>query len=461
MRRILYFLILSFLFSYPALSQTFQQVNTTIGKTPDIIININGGETRINAGNLLGTGVLETTFSNFAGNAVPMSIAFDGTYYWVVGGGFSSGDVAQLDVNFNLITTQNVGIDFRSIFYDPIDGEVYAKNYGLDLLRLHTNPFDGGYDVVFTGIFQDLQSKVCVSSDGSTMFDEINGSARSYDFATGNVINTFTLDLQHDLNWPRGNLLAHSGTYLLTFANNTVYAYSPTDGSFIASSSLASMPASDEWSMCYTNGMFFVTSSDDATWYAWTIDEGVIPVELTSFTATANNGNVQLNWSTATETNNQGFEVQRKNGNNEFKKVGFVGGHGTTTETQTYSFIDEKVTEGTYTYRLRQIDFDGSFDYSDEVNVEVTIPLEFALEQNYPNPFNPSTVIKYYIPEKAFVSLFVYNLLGKKVAALVNGIKKAGRYEVTFNASNLPSGVYIYSLKGGSFNSVKKMILMK
>ncbi|UCH64705.1 MAG: T9SS type A sorting domain-containing protein, partial [Ignavibacterium sp.] len=114
-----------------------------------------------------------------------------------------------------------------------------------------------------------------------------------------------------------------------------------------------------------------------------------------------------------------------------------------------------------YIYRLKQIDFNGVFDYSDEVIVEVTIPLEFALEQNFPNPFNPSTVIKYSIPHDGFVTLDVFNLLGEKVASLVNGIQKAGRYEINFDASNLASGIYVYNLKSGNFSSVRKMLLMR
>jgi len=187
----------------------------------------------------------------------------------------------------------------------------------------------------------------------------------------------------------------------------------------------------------------------------------VVPVELTSFAADIADDNVQLNWRTATEINNQGFEIQRRTGDGEFEKVGFVPGHGTTTDIQTYSYVDSKVASGKYTYRLKQIDFNGTFEYSDAVAVEVTAPLEFTLEQNYPNPFNPSTVIKYSIPENGFVSLVVYNLLGEKVASLVNGVQDAGRYEISFDASNFASGIYVYSLKSGSFSSVKKMLLMK
>ena len=186
-----------------------------------------------------------------------------------------------------------------------------------------------------------------------------------------------------------------------------------------------------------------------------------IPVELTSFTASVIDNQVQLNWLTATEVNNSGFEVERKAGAGSFEKVGFIPGFGTTTELRSYSFVDQKVGVGLYSYRLKQVDFNGTFAYSEEVNVEVNPPLVFALEQNYPNPFNPSTMIKYSIPQDGFVNLFIYNLLGEKVATLVNSIQKAGRYEVNFDASRFASGVYFYSIEAGSYKSVKKMLLMK
>ena len=156
-----------------------------------------------------------------------------------------------------------------------------------------------------------------------------------------------------------------------------------------------------------------------------------------------------------------GFEVQRITTNSNYEKIGYVAGFGTTTDPKEYRFTDTDVSAGTYTYRLKQIDFDGSYEYSPEVSVEVTPPIEYSLEQNYPNPFNPSTVIKYSIPENGFVTLDVYNLLGEKVASLVNGVQEAGRYEINFDASNLGSGIYLYSLKSGSFNLDKKMLLMK
>ncbi|MBE0569982.1 MAG: T9SS type A sorting domain-containing protein [Ignavibacteriaceae bacterium] len=188
-----------------------------------------------------------------------------------------------------------------------------------------------------------------------------------------------------------------------------------------------------------------------------------IPVELISFNASIINKKVHLNWSAATETNNSGFEILRFTQNdNEWNSIGFVPGFGTTTEPKSYSFSDEDVTTGTYNYRLKQIDFDGMFTYSNEIEVEVDFtPKEFVLYQNYPNPFNPSTVISYQLPLSSDVTLKVYDVLGNEVATLVNEEKQAGVYEVEFDGSSLASGMYLYKLQAGSFIETKKMILTK
>jgi hypothetical protein len=190
----------------------------------------------------------------------------------------------------------------------------------------------------------------------------------------------------------------------------------------------------------------------------------IIPVELTSFTAAALGSNVELNWTTATETNNQGFHIERSNGG-EFESVGFVAGHGTTTEIQNYNFVDRNVEVGNYSYRLKQIDYDGTYEYSDVVEVEVIAPAEFSLEQNYPNPFNPSTKISFRLAADSRVSLKVFDVLGQEVMTLVNNELVAGVYDVDFNASGLNSGVYFYKLEasgnGVQFSDVKKMILTK
>ena len=183
----------------------------------------------------------------------------------------------------------------------------------------------------------------------------------------------------------------------------------------------------------------------------------VVPVELASFTAQVIKDGVELTWTTATETNNQGFQVEKMNTTGSYEQVGYVAGFGTTTEPKTYSFIDSKLETGNYTYRLKQIDFDGSYEYSNELNVEVELPLEYALEQNYPNPFNPSTTISYTIPEDAFVKLAVYNMLGEEVTTIVNSTQKAGKYDVNFNASQLSSGVYVYRIETANFTASREI----
>ncbi|MCU0331804.1 MAG: choice-of-anchor B family protein [Ignavibacteriaceae bacterium] len=187
---------------------------------------------------------------------------------------------------------------------------------------------------------------------------------------------------------------------------------------------------------------------------------GSIPVELTSFSAAVDNQNVTLKWSTSSEKNNQGFEVQRKN-ESEYYSIGFVEGNGTSTEINNYTFIDRDVKSGNYYYRLKQIDFNGSSDYSDEIFVEITSPIDFELEQNFPNPFNPATTIRISLPANGFVNLSIYNLVGEKVSELVNGELQQGEHNLTFNASELPSGLYIAKLSAGNFNQSIKMTLLK
>ena len=190
-----------------------------------------------------------------------------------------------------------------------------------------------------------------------------------------------------------------------------------------------------------------------------------VPVELTSFAATTDNKNVNLNWTTATELNNSGFQIERSSGS-EYQVVGFVAGHGTTTDLQNYSYTDQNVNAGSYSYRLKQIDFNGAFEYSNVIEIEVIGVKEFALSQNYPNPFNPSTKINFSLAVDSKVSLKIFDVLGQEVATLINGQLAAGSQEVSFNASSLNSGVYFYridadGIDGQEFSSVRKMILTK
>jgi hypothetical protein len=190
-----------------------------------------------------------------------------------------------------------------------------------------------------------------------------------------------------------------------------------------------------------------------------------LPVELTTFTVSVKNELVKLNWETATEVNNYGFEVERASYSTThlqiWKKIGFVNGNGNSNSPKNYSFVDNNVVSGKYSYRLKQIDNDGQFEYSGAIEIDLEKPSSYELYQNYPNPFNPSTIISFSVPVTAPVTLKIFDVLGNEVATLINEEKPAGVYEIEFNATNLSSGVYFYKVLAGSFIEAKKMLLTK
>ncbi len=189
---------------------------------------------------------------------------------------------------------------------------------------------------------------------------------------------------------------------------------------------------------------------------------GTIPVSLESFSAYFENELVRIQWATATETNNYGFEIEKCTKDNpEWLKISFIPGHGTSSEKHTYNFNDEIIETGQYFFRLKQIDYDGGFKYSEVIEVGCFVKNRYSLTQNYPNPFNPITKIKFSIAKESQVSLSIFNVLGERVRDLKNEIMKPGYYEVEFNASELASGIYLYRIKAGDFVQTKKMILMK
>jgi hypothetical protein len=190
-----------------------------------------------------------------------------------------------------------------------------------------------------------------------------------------------------------------------------------------------------------------------------------VPVELAAFRADVNEGSVVLNWQTASETNNKGFEVQRNSGEG-YQVVGFVQGNGTSTSSHSYTFTDKNVNSGSYTYRLRQVDFSGKSEYSQEVSVSVELPKVYTLSQNYPNPFNPTTQISFNLAADSKVTLKIFDVLGQEVTTLLNGDMTAGAHNVNFDASKLTSGMYLYKIEakgvdGTNFTAIKKMMLTK
>ncbi len=195
--------------------------------------------------------------------------------------------------------------------------------------------------------------------------------------------------------------------------------------------------------------------------YIETSGLNVNPVELIAFTSSVHENNVTLNWSTSFEINNSGFDIERKIINGQWSRIGFVNGSGTTNEMKYYSFTDRAGT-GKYHYRLKQIDYNGSYEYFELTEeVIIGIPYKYELSQNFPNPFNPSTKIYYTIPNNEHITLKVYDITGRLVKTLVNVSQSTGYYEINFDASDLPGGVYFYSLLSGGFTNTRRMVLIK
>ncbi|MFZ1517146.1 MAG: reprolysin-like metallopeptidase [Ignavibacteriaceae bacterium] len=239
----------------------------------------------------------------------------------------------------------------------------------------------------------------------------------------------------------------------------TLVASTPNDGS--ESVTIPNTPSTTARIKVEAVGNIFFDLSN----VNFTIEE-TIPVELISFTAQRIDAGVELNWKTATEINNSGFTIERGRDDENFATIGFVSGKGTTTEISNYNYVDTEIESGKYYYRLKQTDFDGTFEYLNVVLVDVGLPKQFVLSQNHPNPFNPSTTIKFQLPVDANVKIELFNAIGQKVSELLNSDLSGGVHEVTFEGSKLSSGIYYYTMNavgngGNNFNSTKKMILMK
>ena len=191
------------------------------------------------------------------------------------------------------------------------------------------------------------------------------------------------------------------------------------------------------------------------------INTTYVPVELTNFSSLVDGNSVILSWGTSTETNNKGFSIERKSDKSTWQEIGFAPGYGTSSQLHSYSYSDSHLSAGLYSYRLKQIDYNGSSKYSNVVSVIVSIPAEFRLDQNYPNPFNPSTIISYSIPVQSFVSVKIYNITGEEITSLVNEVQTKGHHQINFNGKNFASGIYFVRMKAGNFTSTIKMNILK
>ncbi len=358
---------------------------------------------------------------------------------------------------------------------------------GYDAAFLSYGNYGGGNNTSL----EDPDAAVIINylQSGGAVYLE-GGDALGYDQSSNStLLNMFGVASASDgssSGTPVTNLAGQAGTLTegmnftaSTQPNNTyIDLYVPGTGSLaftqagVGNVGVQNNGTSGQRTFCFSYALSYLTDASSPTTKADLLNqiEGFfnleVPVELTSLSANIVNNNVQLNWQTATETNNRGFEVERSSDNNSFTKVGFVPGRGTTTEKSSYSYIDKDASDGKLYYRLKQVDFNGAFEYSGIVEVNYTIPVEFNLSQNYPNPFNPSTKIKFSLAADSKVSIKVYNLLGQQIAVLLSGEYEAGRHEINFDAASMSSGIYFYVINaagknGNNFTSTKKMTLMK
>lgn len=314
----------------------------------------------------------------------------------------------------------------------PAFGNVYGKYY----LKVSSFPYNTSNKVVTYHLFHH------------------HGDAYTSIYTEVPQVMQVTHDTIIAVNQSQFNVLAEAGAYVCISKNNEIIAAEEVTGTEVVLN-IGNLSDGDILMLTVSKQNRFRYSKQIR------VIEGGVPVELLSFSASTMDNGVMLEWSTATESNNKGFEIERVSTSTS-EIIAFVDGKGTTTETQTYSFLDKNPSNEKLTYRLHQLDFNGTKKEVSSTEIEVNnLPVSFALNQNFPNPFNPSTVINYDVPVKGKIALVVYDVIGNTVAELVNEVKEPGRYNVNFDASGLSSGLYIYQLKANGFVSSKKMMYLK
>lgn len=374
-------------------------------------------------------------FANFEGNQIITLMGFTGYPTGTADRVSPLGDyttwTAKVNARINIDATVSIEI---SKSFDETTGQLDATVYLTPLQDLTGQYL---YNVVLTEdslIYNQVNNNVCTTGGANWVHkwvvrSMING-------ATGQNVNTGST-------WNNGDMISESVSYNVSSNFNydhcklTVFVYKQNSPLY-----LAQIQQGEQWPL----------------------KGGVTPVEMTTFTSSVGFNGITLNWTTASELNNNGFEVEKSTDGKNFQKIGFVKGAGTTTQSHNYSYLDKLNLEGqtTFYYRLKQLDFNGVSQYSNVLTILYnSIPKNFKLSQNYPNPFNPTTTINYSVAKESSVSIKIYDLMGREVATLVNEKKEPGTYEVNFNALNLSSGIYFYRMSAGEFTSIKKMTVLK
>ncbi|MDP1677509.1 MAG: T9SS type A sorting domain-containing protein [Bacteroidota bacterium] len=417
--------------------------------------------------NLVGTGAIGRGVAIQAdGKIVVAGSVHNGLNYDFALVRYNSNGTLDNTFNFNGIVTTEVGLstDEGNSVAIQGDGKILvagSSNNGVDedfaLVRYNTNgtvdstfDSDGRVTTAF-GTSYDIGRSVVIQADGKILVAGFMYNGVNTDFAVVRYTSTGALDSTFDSD---AKVTTEVGSSVNDIANNVALQ---SDGKIVVA------------------GYTYNGADYDFAVVRYTGSSGPLPVELISFTASAKQNGVELKWNTATEVNNYGFEIERAINNGQlsmvnWSKTGFVEGNGTTNSPKAYSFYDKNLSSGKYSYRLKQIDRDGKFSYSQSVEVMIgSAPKEFALIQNYPNPFNPSTMIGYQLSVSSTIKLTVFDVLGREIAVLANGKQEAGNYTVQFDAKNLSGGLYFYQLQirqteGGrarDFVETKKMIFAK
>ena len=406
------------------------------------------------------------------------SAEFDGTYFYVASN-FSS-LISQYDITGNLVSSFSIpGVSsYNDLAFDGI--YMYTGSGGTTIYQM-----DFSAHILVGTIASPVNVRIIAYDEANDGFWVGNWTdpAISLISRTGILISGFIpgtgiiSGIAYDNSNPGGPFLWLFDRGTAPPGPQVISQYNLSSGTFtgvthdVLSDIGAAQPNALGGGLFFTTGFIPFTFSvggvltgDPSILFLYDVTNPV-PVELTFFLAVKDDKGVKLNWQTASETNNKGFEIERNSGTG-FGTIGFLPGAGTTTEINDYNFSDPQLSAGSYTYRLKQLDYNGSFSYSNLVEILIQPEFTFSLEQNYPNPFNPATVISYTIPEADNVKLYIYNVLGRLVRIFDEGFKPAGTYYIKFTAggtisSEYASGIYFYTLKCGCYIATKKMLFAK
>ncbi len=424
--------------------------------------------------NWIATGTHDPKDEGYAG---PLPVGFDFSYY----GNFYT----------DVYVSSNGLISFAPIMEntfsnDPIPNTIYPNN----IICPFWDDLDGSsqgtvyYETVENTLVIQFDKWQIYPASGSLTFQVVLHS-------NGNIMICYK-NMSWTLNSATLGIENNDGTVGLQAANNSAYAY---NGLALEFTVQPNWLISDQLSGRVYNGntaaIELTFKSEDYPFGNYSMDMVItcndpvtteviipvtmeiipVPVELTSFSAAVIEDGVELEWVTATETNNAGFEIEKKTVKGGWKTINYIEGKGSSIVENSYSYYDKFIDNnylGLIQYRLKQVDYDGSSTYSEVVEIDIDFkPTEYSLEQNYPNLFNPTTKIKYSLPKASKVKVMIYNVLGEVVTELVNKVQESGYYEVNWSAANLSSGVYIYSIEAESvegtnqFRDLKKMILLR